>query len=256
MDEQPELVGGGLAARGAIGGEVQLVRLDQVFRPVGSADIPGDRLKPMAAGAVDRLVQPPRRTLEVGDDEPAIGALRRGLHAGDDLPRDLPGLGGIAELGVAARLGRRAGEPSHGGGVGQGRDLTEQSLVAGEAEDVADPVPLQPAQGLGPAVVAVAADQDLDPGPVLTDRADEVAQDERDLGPARGLARPQDDGHRLAGGHLIDRDRQEAAAVVMGVEQGELLLAVNAIRAVVPTPRTEFVGTPARCPARCGAGLG
>ena len=39
VDQQAELVGGGLGAGGAVGGEVQLVRLDQVFG--------------LAAGAVD-----------------------------------------------------------------------------------------------------------------------------------------------------------------------------------------------------------
>ena len=33
MDQETELVGGGLGARGAAGSEMQLVRLDQVFKP-------------------------------------------------------------------------------------------------------------------------------------------------------------------------------------------------------------------------------
>ena len=93
MDKQPELVGGGLAAGRAIRGELQLVRLDQVFR--------------LAAGAVDLLVQPPRRALEVGDDEPAVAALIRGLDPGDDLPLGMPALGGVAERAVAADLAAR-----------------------------------------------------------------------------------------------------------------------------------------------------
>ena len=61
VDEQPELVGGGLAARRSIRGEVQLVGLDQVLG--------------LAAGAVDLLVQPARRALEVGDNEPRVAFL-------------------------------------------------------------------------------------------------------------------------------------------------------------------------------------
>ena len=50
---------------------MQLVRLDQVFR--------------LATGAVELLVQPARRAVEVGDDEAAVGALSRGFDPGDDL---------------------------------------------------------------------------------------------------------------------------------------------------------------------------
>ena len=63
VDQQAELIGRRAGAGGAIGGEVQLVRLDQVFC--------------LAARAVDVLVQPARRAGEVGDDEAAVAALRR-----------------------------------------------------------------------------------------------------------------------------------------------------------------------------------
>jgi hypothetical protein len=51
--------------------------------------------------------------------------------------------------------------------------------------------------------------------------------------PAGVLPGTQDDGDRLAGGRLVEVDRQEAAAVVVGVEQRELLAAVNAILGIV-----------------------
>jgi hypothetical protein len=73
VDQQPELVGGGPGAGGAVGGEVQLVRLDQVLR--------------LPALAVDRLVKPARRAGDIGDDEAGIGALGGGLDPGDDLAR-------------------------------------------------------------------------------------------------------------------------------------------------------------------------
>ena len=112
-------------------------------------------------------------------------------------------------------------------------DLAEQHLVAAEAEDVADPVALQPAHGLGPGIVAVAADQDVDGGPTAANGPDDMAQDEGHLGTVRRLAGPQDDRDRLAGGGLIDVDRQEAAAVVVGMKQRQLLAAMDAILGVV-----------------------
>jgi hypothetical protein len=57
------------------------------------------------------------------------------------------------------------------------------------------------------------------------------------------LAGTQDDGDRLAAGCIIDVDRQEAAVIVVGVEQRELSVAVNAIQRVVDieddAPRTS-----------------
>jgi hypothetical protein len=81
--------------------------------------------------------------------------------------------------------------------------------------------------------VAVPADQDVDAGPAPADGADDVAQDERHLGPVRGLAGPQDHRHRLARDRLVDVDRQEAPLVVVGVEEGELLTAVRRVAGVV-----------------------
>src|SRR5690348_17394439 len=90
MDQQAELVGGGLAARGAVGGEMQLVRLDQIFG--------------LPARAIDLLVQHPGQTGEIGDDKAAVGPLRTGLDAGDDAALDCPALGGITEIAPAADL--------------------------------------------------------------------------------------------------------------------------------------------------------
>ena len=81
--------------------------------------------------------------------------------------------------------------------------------------------------------MAVAAHQDIDRRPAGADAADDMAQHQRHLGPVRRLAGAQDDRHRLAGGGLVNVDRQEAAAVVMGVEQRELLPAVDPVLGVV-----------------------
>ena len=68
---------------------------------------------------------------------------------------------------------------------------------------------------------------------MTADRAHDMAQQESHLGPVRGLARPQDDGHRLAAAGLVDVDRQEAAMVVVGVEQRQLLVPMDAVQSIV-----------------------
>ena len=60
-----------------------------------------------------------------------------------------------------------------------------------------------------------------------------MTQHQGHLGPIRRLAGAQDDRHRLGGDGFIDVDRLEAAAVVVGVEQCELLAAVNPVLCVV-----------------------
>ena len=81
--------------------------------------------------------------------------------------------------------------------------------------------------------MAVAAHDDVDRRPAGADAADDMAQHQRHLGPVRRLAGAQDDRHRLAGGRLVDVDRLKAAAVVIGVEQRELLAAVDPVLGVV-----------------------
>jgi hypothetical protein len=165
--------------------------------------------------------------------EAAVAALRRRLDAADHPSLEPPAPGGVAELAVAAHLVTLARDPAKRRVLGPIGHPGEQHWVAGEAEDVADPVALATGHGLVAGVVAVAADQDLDPRPASADGFHDMAQDEGDLGTARRLARPQDDRDRFAGGGLVDVDRQEAAAVVMGVEQGELLAAVDPILGIV-----------------------
>ena len=90
MDQQPELVGGGLGAGGAVGGEVEFVSLDQVLG--------------LSPRAIDLLVERLGQTAQIGDDEAAIGALRSGLDAGDDAALDFPALGGVEEVAITADL--------------------------------------------------------------------------------------------------------------------------------------------------------
>nr|WP_246130444.1 hypothetical protein [Nitrospirillum amazonense] len=60
-----------------------------------------------------------------------------------------------------------------------------------------------------------------------------MAHHQGHLGAVQRLARPQEDRHRLAGDRLVDVDGHEAAAVVVGVEQAKLLLAVGPVLGVV-----------------------
>lgn len=53
------------------------------------------------------------------------------------------------------------------------------------------------------------------------------------LAARRRLARPQDHRHRARGGGVVDVDRQKAAVIVVGIEQRQLLLAVDYVAGVV-----------------------
>ncbi len=81
--------------------------------------------------------------------------------------------------------------------------------------------------------MAVAAYHDVDSRPAGADMADDMSQHQGHFGAVRRFARAQDDRHRFAGAGFIDVDRLEAAAVVIGVEQRQLLAAVNPVFGVV-----------------------
>src|SRR5215211_7102426 len=119
------------------------------------------------------------------------------------------------------------------GGLAEDADPVQQHRMAGEAEDVADTLAFAPRHRLRPGVMAVAAHHDVDRRPAGADMADDMAQDQGHLGAVWRLAGAQDDRHRLAGARLINVDRLEAAAVVVGVEQRQLLAAVNPVLGVV-----------------------
>ena len=57
------------------------------------------------------------------------------------------------------------------------------------------------------------------------------------LDAARRLAGTQDDGDRSAALGVVDVDRQEAAFVVVGVEERELLISVHHVDRVVDVER-------------------
>ena len=69
--------------------------------------------------------------------------------------------------------------------------------------------------------------------PVSADGPDQAAQMPAHLAARGRLARAQDHRDRAAGGSVVDVDRQKAALIVMGVEQRQLLLAVDHVAGVV-----------------------
>ena len=94
--------------------------------------------------------------------------------------------------------------------------------------------PLRPAepQHLGRAVVAVAAQHDLDPGPIATDGGDQAVQPAHDLLARRPAGRAQHGGDHAPG--LVEHDdRLEAVFVMVGVEQAQLLAAMHGVEGVV-----------------------
>jgi len=80
--------------------------------------------------------------------------------------------------------------------------------------------------------VAVAADQDLDPGPVGANTPDQPPQEGPDLAPVGPFCRPD---HRRdqPSGVIEHEDRLEAIVVVVGIEEPQLLMAVDGVESVV-----------------------
>ena len=78
-----------------------------------------------------------------------------------------------------------------------------------------------------PAVMGIAAHQNADLGPVTADASDHVLEDGPHFPACGRLAFAQNHRHRLAAGSFVDVDRQEAAFVVVRVEQRQLLMTVH-----------------------------
>ena len=227
VEEETELVGGGGRAGGAIRGEVGFVGLDEVFR--------------LTAGAVEFFVKPTRlAAAQVGDDVTDVGSLRAGLDAGDDTAGAFPGLCAAAELLEAPQL--EAGREIGIGGADLGETLMRlghQALGmlvegggAGQADEIIDAVGVAPIHDLGTGIVAVATEQNGDPGPSLPDAADQPLHQGQDFLAAGPLGRTQHRGDQ-APGNIEDVDGLEAVFVVVGVEQAQLLATMDGIEGVV-----------------------
>ena len=117
--------------------------------------------------------------------------------------------------------------------VAPGRRDLQQLRVDGKADDVVAAHGFQQRQRGLAAIMAVAPHQDIDVRPMPADAGDDVAQDLGHLLARGALAGPQQRQDRLAREAVEDVDRLEAGAVIVRVEERELLLAVHGIVGVV-----------------------
>src|ERR1017187_7583012 len=68
---------------------------------------------------------------------------------------------------------------------------------------------------------------------MTADRPHETADMTANLDPGGRLARSQDHGYRATGRRVVDVDRQKAALVIVGIEERQLLVAVNHVERIV-----------------------
>src|SRR3954449_6077610 len=108
----------------------------------------------LAAGAIDVLVDgATAHTIETGDDEAGVDALRPGLDAGDDALNTVPACGAIVEiLEPAQLLAARLGSTLDRAGLQRG-DVLAQRGGRRDAEDVIEPLGPTEAQHLRRACV-------------------------------------------------------------------------------------------------------
>src|ERR1019366_6860906 len=197
--------------------------------------LPGfDVVLRLAAPAVDVLVEPAGVALfQIGDDEARVRPLRADLDAGDDAFDAAPTRRPVVKLLEPARLAvLRRGLVERLRRSFQTLDMPAQRRGGRDAEDVIEPVGAAEVENFGSAIVAVAAHQDLGPGPVGADRAQQAAQKALDLLAARPFGGTQDRGDEAALAVEND-DGLKAIFVVVRVEQAQLLAAMNRIERVV-----------------------
>ncbi len=82
---------------------------------------------------------------------------------------------------------------------------------------------------------------------MAADRPDETADMATDLDAGGRLAGPQDHGHRTTGGGVVDVDRQKAALVEVGIEQRQLLVAVDDVDRIVDVEHDCLRGCGVAC---------
>src|ERR1035437_9038632 len=210
MEHETDLVGERRTATGAIGGELRLWQLDQILS--------------LAARAIQAVVDPlGRADIEASDDEADVEAELRRLNTGDGAPFAIPGLCLVAGLGIAAQNRQVLDGASRADVVSDLVDFSGERLGTGQTEDVVDAIVLAPRHGLRPSIVPVATERNSRLVPPRADVPYQAAKKGTDLDAARRLTGPQYDRHGPALLRVIDVDRQEAAFVIMSVEQRELL---------------------------------
>ena len=162
------------------------------------------------------------------------GPFRADFDAGDDALDPAPTLRAVEELLEAAELAvaRHSLEPRLRAGFEIG-DMTTQRRGRRDAEDGVEAVGATPVENLGAAIVAVAAKQDLGVGPIEP-RSRRTARRRKgliSLPPGSfGGTKHRGDETALAVEH---DNRLKSVFVVVGVEQPQLLAAVDRVERVV-----------------------
>src|SRR5262245_38481209 len=117
---------------------------------------------------------------------------------------------------------------------------TVKDFVAPEAKNVVNTRRfLAPLHCLVAAVMTIATHKDFDVGPMPADASDDMLEDRANLFARWRLALAQDHRHWFAACCFVDVDRQEAALVIMGVKQRELLMAVHRVAGIVDVKRNR-----------------
>ena len=196
-----------------------------------------------SAGFLRRALQTeidgPRRSSSAASDDAVAEAIRNYSRAEESLAGSSPAAptSSPSPSPPKARGRHRAPSPPPSPPAPPSPSRTSLSSFAfrrwSGKSNVVDAVRLAPVHDLRPAIVAVAADGDAGRRPMAADRPDETAHVTAHLDAGGRLARPQDHGHRTAGRRIVDVDRQEAALVVVGIEERQLLVAVDHVDRVV-----------------------
>src|SRR5215813_13131740 len=160
----------------------------------------------VAAGAIELLVESLWRPRKIGDDIAWVGAETIVLDPGNDPPFDRPGLGGIAELTKPPLLVAGFGKTSLGVDEPR-RGQCGQPRVLGQADNVADRMPLAPAEQAWSAKAAVAAQDEAHRRPSLPQALDQQRQDRPAV--------------------FSGIERQKAVMVIIPVEKAPFLAAMH-----------------------------
>ena len=192
----------------------------------------------LASSAIDLFVEPAGRALfEIGDDEAGVGALVADFDAGDDPLDAAPTLRAIVERLEAAQFartrptGERSIEARPGAGFQIG-DMAAQGRRGRDAEDKIVTTRPAPVENLGAAIMAVAAQQDLRFWPMAADSSQQAAQKCPDFRALWSFGRPQHGGDETALAIEHD-DGLKAIFVMVGIEQTQLLTAMNRVKRIV-----------------------
>ena len=152
----------------------------------------------------------------------------RRLDAGNNASTSTPGLSPVvegAEGAEAAHLLARYGC----GTIDHGLHLTPQYGIGGHARHVAHVVGLEPVHHIRLRVVAVCAEHDLGAREARLGPSDNSLEEGDDLLLRRSLSRTHDRGDQPPGYAFVHMERHQAVLVVVRVEQGQLLVAVDTV---------------------------